>query len=151
MLESSQDEELSILTKYIQKGWPENKNNIPDIVDSYHKLRGELSVDQKLVFFNDRLIIPTFLRLDFIKQLHEGHLGMRKMKQLARRLYYWPQMDNDIDEFVRKCFTCQTYHNNNIKERLSPHDIPRWSFGKLGFDIMDFRSKSYLVFYDFHQ
>lgn len=53
---------------------------------------------------NDRLIIPKSLRLSIIKKLHEGHLGIIKMKQVARNLYYWPKIDIHIEEIVSKMF-----------------------------------------------
>lgn len=147
--ESTQDSELSKLRECIKNGWPDSNKNIPDCLHSYHKLRSELSVDNNLVFYNERLIVPKNLRLSFLKTLHEGHIGMSKMKQLARKLYYWPHIDNHIEEFVRKCFSCQTYQNNNIKEPLLPHEVPNLPFFKLGIDIMDFKCKSYLVIYDY--
>lgn len=148
--ESSEDKELGLLRNFIKNGWPINKKEIPNGMHNYHKLRGELSVDNDLVFLNDRLIVPQNLRLTFIKTLHEGHIGMSKMKQLARRLYYWPHIDSHIEEFVKRCFPCQIYQNNNIKEPLIPHKVPSLPFTKIATDIMDFRTKSYLVVYDYY-
>lgn len=147
--ESSKDEELIKLRDFTQNGWPE-KNKIPDSLHSFHKLKNELSVDGQLIFFKDRLVIPKSLRLSFIKTLHEGHIGMSKMKHLARKLYYWPYMDQHIGEFVKKCFSCQTYQNNNVKEPLLSHDIPNLPFLKLGIDILEFKKKNYLVIYDYY-
>lgn len=148
--ESSVDNELKLLRNFIKNGWPTNNKEIPDALHDYHKLRGELSEDNNLVFLNDRLIVPKNLRIMFIKMLHEGHIGMSKMKQLARKLYYWPHIDSHIEEFVKRCFPCQTYQNNNIKEPLMSHEVPNLPFRKLATDIMDFKTKSYLVVYDYY-
>lgn len=150
MNESSADSELDMLRNFIKNGWPTNNKNIPNGLHDYHKLRGELSADNSLVFFNDRLIVPKNLRLSFIKTLHDGHIGMTKMKQLARKLYYWPHIDSHIEEFVKRCFPCQTHQNNNIKEPLLPHKIPSLPFAKIATDIMDYKTKSYLVVYDYY-
>lgn len=147
--ESSQDSELKILRNFINNGWP-NSKDIPDGLHSYYKLRGELSLDNDLVFFNDRLIVPVNLRSSFMKTLHEGHIGTTKMKQIARNLYYWPHIDSHIEEYVRKCYPCQMYQNSNIKEPLLSHNIPRLPWAKLATDIMDFKAKSYLVVYDYY-
>lgn len=147
--ESAQDNEIVNLMEFIKNGWPKKSIDIPDYLHSYHKVKDELSLDGKLVFFKDRLIVPKSIRLTFIKKLHEGHLGMTKMKQLARKLYYWPHIDSHIEEFVKKCLVCQMYQNNNIKEPMLPHNVPSLPFLKLGIDIMDVKSKSYLVIYDY--
>lgn len=147
--ESGKDEELSKIVEFIKNGWPENPKNIPDTCTYYYKFRAELTTDENLVFLNKRLIIPKSLRLYILQKLHEGHLGITKMKQLARNLYYWPKIDEHIEEFVRKCYTCQIFQNNNIKEPLMSHTIPTLPFSKIGIDIMEFRRKNYLVLYDY--
>jgi hypothetical protein len=147
--ETCKDEELSQLLNYTKNGWPENSKQICDNVQYYYKFRADITIDDNLLFLNHRLIIPKALRLDIIKKLHEGHLGMTKMKQSAREMYYWPKIDDHIEKFVRQCIICQTYQNSNTKEPLLPHNIPDLPFSKLGIDIMDFKSKSYLVIYDY--
>lgn len=147
--ETSKDETLATLLMYTQEGWPETINSVPDNVKHFFKLRHEVTIDQKLLFMNDRLIVPKSLRLTILKKLHEGHIGITKMKQTVRGLYYWPQMDAHIESFVKQCFICQTYQNNNTKEPLLCHDVPSLPFVKIGIDIMDFKRKSYLVIYDY--
>lgn len=149
VMESLKDSELIELKEFIKNGWP-SSNNIPDYLHSYHRVKNDLWFDDKLLFYKDRLIVPKNLRISIIKTLHEGHIGMSKMKQLARKLYYWPHMDSHIEEFVKKCFPCQTYQNNNVKEPLISHSIPSLPFSKLGIDIMEFKRKSYLIIYDYY-
>lgn len=148
--ETGKDEELLEVIKYTKEGWPENSKSVPDSLHYYYKLKADITVDEGLVFMSHRIIVPKSLRLLYMKILHEGHIGMTKMKQLARELYYWPKMDVHLENYVRECFICQTYQNNNIKEPLLPHKVPDLPFSKLGIDIMDFRRKSYLVIYDYY-
>lgn len=145
--ETSKDIELSQLIDFTQNGWP--SKNIPDTLKHFYKFRENITIDQQLLFMNDRLIVPKSLRLTILKKMHEGHLGMTKMKQLARTLYYWPNIDSHIEELVKRCFVCQTYQNNNIKEPLLSHEVPELPFSKLGIDILDFKRKSYLIIYDY--
>lgn len=143
------DEELVQLADKVKNGWPNKIVMVPDAIRYYFKFRQDITVDNNLIFMNNRLIIPKNLRMSILRKMHEGHLGITKMKQTARNLYYWPKIDEHIEEFIRKCFICQTYQNNNIKEPLLSHDIPDLPFSKVGIDIMDFRRKSYLVIYDY--
>lgn len=40
--------------------------------------------------FNNRLVISTQMQRQVTKQLRDTHPGMKKMKQLARHYFYWP-------------------------------------------------------------
>lgn len=145
--ETKNDSELSKLIEFNMEGWP--SKHIPDELQYYNKLRFDISVDENLVFLHEKLLIPRTMRTDILKKLHEGHLGMSKMKSLARELYYWPKMGDHIEQYVRKCYVCQTHQNKNVKEPILLHEIPDLPFSKLGIDIMDFKNKNYLIMYDY--
>ncbi|KAG7312060.1 hypothetical protein JYU34_001506 [Plutella xylostella] len=147
--ETSKDSEISKVIEYTKSGWPAKIKLQPDIIQRYYKLRSELTIDENLLFFNNRLIIPKSLRVDIIKKLHEGHLGMTKLKQLARKLYYWPKIDEQLERYVKSCSVCQMYQNNNVKEPLLSHEVPSLPFSKIGVDIMELKNKNYLVMYDY--
>ncbi|KHJ86448.1 hypothetical protein OESDEN_13806 [Oesophagostomum dentatum] len=42
-----------------------------------------------------------------LKQLHEGHPGMTRMKVLDRRYVNWTNINQDIEETVRNCCNFQ--------------------------------------------
>jgi hypothetical protein len=48
---------------------------------------------------------------DLIQSHHDspiyGHLGISKTIQLTERLYWWPQMQQEIMEYVKGCVECQ--------------------------------------------
>lgn len=148
--ETKSDPDLSLLLNYTLNGWPDNLKSVPDDLKFYWKLRSDITIDEGMLFFKDRLIIPKNLRAEIILKLHEGHLGMSKMKGLARKIYYWPKIDDHLDQFVRKCLVCQTFSNKYIKEPLLSHEIPDIPFSKLGIDILEFRNRCYLVIYDYY-
>lgn len=76
---------------------------------------------------------------------------MTKLKQLARKLYYWPKIDEqlELERYVRNYSVCQMYQNNNVKEPLLSHEVPSLPFSKLGVYIMEIKNKNYLVMYDY--
>ena len=52
---SEEDEELKILATIIMKGWPESKDTVPERVQKYLPFREELSVQDGLIFKEERL------------------------------------------------------------------------------------------------
>ena len=46
------------------------------------------------------------LRAHLLQELHEGHIGIVKMKALARSYIWWPNMDADIEKIAARCEEC---------------------------------------------
>ena len=83
---------------------------------TFYNRREELSVTfDKLICLNDRILIPPTLRSTVLQDLHSSHLGVEKMKSLARLTCYWPELNEDIKAFVASCTTCKT----NTRSRSS--------------------------------
>ncbi len=57
----------------------------------------ELSSYDGCLLWGSRVIVP-----------HEGHPGMTKMKSLARMYVWWPRIDDEIENSVRLCRSCQS-------------------------------------------
>ena len=54
------------------------------------------------------MVIPQVLRPRVMEELHCGHPGVVRMKQMARSHAWWPGMDHDIETAVRACEACQS-------------------------------------------
>ncbi|KAL3112273.1 hypothetical protein niasHT_013292 [Heterodera trifolii] len=70
-----------------------------------------------------RIVVPASLQTEVLKMLHCGHPGMKRMKSLARQHVYWPGIDQQIEEVVRKCETCATEAKAPKKTEL--HSWPK--------------------------
>lgn len=55
----------------------------------------------------DRVVIPYKLRRWVLEALHVGHLGIVRMKALARSYVWWSHMDEAITAWVGTCQACQ--------------------------------------------
>ena len=54
----------------------------------------------------DRVIIlPTPCKI-VLEDLNSGHLGVNKVKSLARLICWWPKLNTDIQNTIRKCDKC---------------------------------------------
>ncbi|VDL66057.1 unnamed protein product [Nippostrongylus brasiliensis] len=88
------------------------------ITGRYISLRGSLSLQEGCLLVGDRIVIPERLRAAVLEQLHEGHPGMTRMKMLAREYVFWPNINKDIENCVRKCDRCQKLAKNPVKATL---------------------------------
>ncbi|CAH8653056.1 unnamed protein product [Schistosoma rodhaini] len=88
----------------IRKGWNANlKRRFP----VYYSKRDELSTTPDgILCLNDRVVIPPSLRKPVLDDLHSGHLGVEKMKSLARLTCWWPEINADICRTANNCEKC---------------------------------------------
>ena len=58
-----------------------------------------------------KLWVPCGLRKSVLESEHDskvaGHMGQDKTKELVRRNFWWPRMDDDIVKYVQSCPECQ--------------------------------------------
>ena len=88
----------------ITKGWNTiQKKKFPE----FFKHREEISVTPDgILCLNDRVIIPPTLRSAVLDDLHSGHLGIEKMKSLARLTCWWPELNLDLNRVAKNCSQC---------------------------------------------
>ncbi|KAI5335726.1 hypothetical protein L3X38_025860 [Prunus dulcis] len=66
-----------------------------------------------LYVIGKRIYVPRWdnLRRELLKECHEskleGHPGPHRTLALMSEAYYWPQMREDVDSFMRTCLVCQ--------------------------------------------
>jgi len=60
----------------------------------------------------ERLCVPKCLRFDICSNYHEdmiaGHMGMTRTRNRICSRYFWPNMTEEINRFVRSCPSCQS-------------------------------------------
>ena len=82
--------------------------------EEYQKELSKDHTNQRgLIFFQKKLRIPLVqeLRKEILESEHDhrtaGHFGKRKTLELVTRNFYWPNMDETINEYVKTCDACQ--------------------------------------------
>ncbi|KAF0710957.1 Uncharacterized protein FWK35_00037749, partial [Aphis craccivora] len=147
--ETNRDEHLSKVLKYLDTGWP-NKMIECGEIKHYFKIKNELTKENGIVYFGNRIIVPKVLRNYVIKKLHETHLGITKTLKKSKLIFYWPGISSDVKNFIDICEICRKFSISKIKEPLLQHEIPELPFQKIGIDIAEVERSNYLVVMDYY-
>lgn len=99
-------------------GWPNSKTKVPEIIKFYFNQRNNIYVEEELVFLENRIIVPKTMRAIILSKLHESHLGIVKTKGRARMLFYWPNMNNDVENLIAKCRVREKFSYKNCKQPM---------------------------------
>ncbi|XP_041785529.1 uncharacterized protein K02A2.6-like [Anopheles merus] len=96
---TASDPVLRQVYKNIMDGWPQNITYATELACFYH-IGEALTTVRGSILFGERVVIPTKLQQRCLKQLHEGHPGIQRMKSIARSYVYWPSIDRDVVDYV---------------------------------------------------
>ena len=83
-----------------------------------------------LIMKGNQIVVPQLLRNEMKKLLHNGYLGVVKMKGHARETIFWPGLNRDIENITNCCEQC-------LQKT------------KVGTDLFCLKSKSYLIVVDY--
>ena len=147
---TQQDITLQTVIEYIHKGWPTQKSNCHQMAQPYWNDHQNLTFINGLLMKGEKIVIPTALRKEMLKRIHEGHMGMSKCKRRARQCLFWPNIANDIEQMVRKCEECAKLLPSKPNEPLMTHQVPSTPWTKVGSDLFDYAGKQYIVIVDYY-
>ena len=111
--ETANDPILAQVLRFVRNGWP---MEVSEELKPFYSRRTELTIEDEILLWNERVVIPMSLRLILLNDLHAEHFGMTKMKQMARRYLWWPNVDHDIECTVKSCVRCQEQAKNPAKK-----------------------------------
>ncbi|XP_039469023.1 uncharacterized protein K02A2.6-like [Oreochromis aureus] len=145
---SRNDPVLSAVMDWIIKGLPAGED-----VDlkAFLGKRAELSVQAGCLLWGRRVIIPLSLQTKLLKQLHAGHSGIVRMKEIARSYFWWPNMDKQIEEIAKNGSSCHKVRNNPPLAPLHPWEFPQEPWHRVHIDFAGpYEDKMFLVAVDAH-
>ena len=84
--ENNKDNELQALKNYISTGWPAKRSQIPVFLHPYWNFRDELTIESSILMKNSKVLIPESLKQKYLKQIHQGHQGIKACRSRAKRI-----------------------------------------------------------------
>ena len=142
---SSKDSALQKLKRYIVNGWP---NHIPENMLRFSRSREEYTVQEGIVFRGLRIVVPADLQNSVLRLLHRDHPGITKMVRLARQYCWWPNIDTDINAFIRGCHTCQINARKRTRFHLSSWEETRYFLERVHIDVAHWKDYRLMVLVD---
>ena len=128
-----------------------------EVPDDAHQLKPylhcftELSVASGCLLRGSRVIVPLQGRSTILSQLHEAHQGMSKMKSLARSYFWWPGLDKEIEDLVKKCKRCQELRALPPQTPVHPWECPKTPWTRVHIDHAGpFLGHYFLILVDAH-
>ena len=148
---TNRDPVLSKVRRYTLVGWP--GSHLDEEFRPYKSRQHELSVEDGCILWGSRVVVPPQGRKSILKELHDTHPGTSKMKALARSYVWWPRMESEIDDLVKKCTTCQESRPRPSPPvaPLHPWEWPSQPWSRLHLDFAGpFLGRMFLVLIDSH-
>ncbi|XP_034157776.2 LOW QUALITY PROTEIN: uncharacterized protein K02A2.6-like [Pangasianodon hypophthalmus] len=144
--ETRRDPTLSQVYAATQNGWnAEAKSRFAQ----YYQRRDELALDGGCIIWGLRVVIPAKLRNRVLEELHVGHLGVVKMKSLARSFVWWPGIDQQIEQLAMHCSGCQHVQKMPKAAPLHPWEWPALPWQRIHVDFAGpFMGTTFLVVVD---
>ncbi|XP_055622468.1 uncharacterized protein K02A2.6-like [Toxorhynchites rutilus septentrionalis] len=101
---TKKDAVLQKVIYYTQGSCPSRCEDVE--VRSFFSRRDSYSVIDDCIMMADRIVVPKSLQKRILKQVHQGHPGIERAKAIARGIAFWPTIDEDITNYVRRCPSC---------------------------------------------
>ena len=147
---TEQDANLSKVKEWVQKGWPDEQPSGKEL-QPYYRRRYDLTVEDGCIVWGSRVVIPPKGRNQVKKMLHQGHPGIDRMKRLARGYMWWPGIDQELEECVKTCATCQLNRKTPSVIPLHPWAWPNKPWSRVHIDYCGpFQGKMFLLMIDAH-
>lgn len=122
------DELQAVLTALESDVWPSN-------IKAYEKIKHELWTTDGIVVKGGAIILPVILRHDALDAAHEGHPGISATKSILRSRVWWPHMNKDAEEKVKRCGDCMLTGRKDPPAPMLRTPMPEEAWESLAVDF----------------
>ena len=87
---SREDSQLQELLNLLQQGAPDDREQWPPRLRMFFPVRAHLSIQEPVILYKERVVVPLSLRSEVLDILHSGNGGVTSMTSRARVSVWWP-------------------------------------------------------------
>lgn len=146
--ETRKDQVFGKIFNYISTSWPNSCKEDSEILPFYRR-KSELSIENGVIIWGYRVLIPSPLRGLLLKELHSTHLGATKMKGIARSYFWWPNLDKEIEGLSNSCEICIEHRPEQEKSVLIKWPLTSKVFERIHLDHAGpFKGRTFLIMVD---
>lgn len=121
--ETNTDSELAKLKQHIMNGQIPKDNAK---LKAYNQIFDELAIVKNIIFKGNQIVLPSSLRQAAVDNAHEkAHFGIVNLKRRIRSHFWFPDMNNTIEEAVKSCSACQMFTNKRTHEPARNIPMPK--------------------------
>lgn len=113
----------------------------------YDKVKS-LSIEDGCLFYGNNIVVPYQLQNKVLDTLHENHVGIVKMKMIARSYVWWPKIQKDIENFVQNCNICQQTRNVPKEIVKTAWSESKYPFERIHLDFFYINGINFLIIVD---
>ena len=136
------------LCETVLRGFPPQRSDLASELRPSWGIRDRLTVDDGVLVYGSRLLIPRSLRRETLQRLHDSHQGIERTLRRARQSVYWPGIDREITATVQSCTACHERLPSHQQESMISDPKPSRVFESVSTDFFHHAGRSYLVYVD---
>lgn len=149
--ETLKNKTLVNVLRYTRDGWPGNTSTLSEEEKKFHAKKNELTIDGNCILWGCRVVVPKSLQSPVLTELHTTHLGMVKMKSIARSFFWWPNLDSEIENLANSCLVCLQGRKSPAKTTLTPWPWPDTPWTRIHSDFLGpFHDRMFMLVLDAH-
>ncbi|VDI62350.1 Hypothetical predicted protein [Mytilus galloprovincialis] len=139
---SSKDKTIQKAIEFVRTGQWFKIKNITDLEIDIEELQALRSISGELVTYGDtillrdnRIVLPSELRVRAVNIAHEGHQGITKTKAFLRSKIWFPGLNDRVDNAIKDCSACQSVTHTKRIEPLRMSELPEKPWANLSADF----------------
>ena len=146
--ERQRDPVLAQVHEMTNEGWPHSHD---PVLNPFFVRRDEITLQSGCLMWGIRVIVPPKLRPQVLEELQQGHMGVVKMKALARSYIWWPGIDKEIELTAKSCSGFQLTQREPSTVPVHPWEWPSLPWQRIHIDFAGpFLNSMFLVIVDAH-
>ena len=106
-------------------------NNWGKQLKPFYRIRYELSAKDNILLKQHRIVTLKALQPQILQIAHQQHQSIAKTKNMLREKVWWPTINQDVENLITSCHTCQVNTPPSSKcQPLQMTAIPanKWEF-----------------------